>query len=121
MAAGRFWAAQLSWAPTLMVAALLAVLLVHAATWRVMSMTLEANEPARLATLVDLERSLEALLDAVREQRRARGADHVAAARTAVVERLRRLYAEYPAAGSRLGGTAGEVDLIRRAIFLSAG
>ena len=98
-----------------MVAALLAVLLVHAATWRVMSMTLEANEPARLATLVDLERSLEALLDAVREQRRARGADHVAAARTAVVERLRRLYAEYPAAGSRLGGTAGEVE---RALIL---
>ena len=110
MATGRAWLAQLSWAPTLTVAALLAVLLVHAASWRMMSATVEANEPARLATLVDLERSLEALLDAVREQRRARRPDHVAAARTAVVERLRKLYAEYPAAGSPLGGTAGEVE-----------
>ena len=115
MATGRAGVAQLSWAPTLMVAALLAVLLVHVVSWRMMSATLAADEPARLATLVDLERSLQALLDATREQRRVRGADHVAAARTAVVERLHRLYVEQPAAGSPLDATAGHVE---RALIL---
>jgi diguanylate cyclase (GGDEF)-like protein len=70
---------------------LVAVMVVHAASWRMMSATLQADEPARLVILVGLERSVEALRDAVIAEHGTDPRDNVAAAHTAVVERLRRL------------------------------
>jgi diguanylate cyclase (GGDEF)-like protein len=77
--------------PTLAVLVLVAVMLVQAASWRMMARTLQADEPARLVLLVGLERSLEALQDAVLEKGANAPVDNVTAARAAVVERLRRL------------------------------
>jgi hypothetical protein len=74
--------------PTLAVLVLVAVMLVQAASWRMMARTLQADEPARLVMLVGLERSLEALRDAVVERGGDAPVDNVAAARAAVVERL---------------------------------
>ena len=91
MASIRPWATELPWVPTLAVLVLVAVMLVQAASWRMMARTLQADEPARLVMLVGLERSLEALRDAVVEKGADAPVDNVAAARAAVVERLRRL------------------------------
>ncbi len=77
--------------PTLAVVVLIAVMIVQAASWRMISRTLQADEPAQLVMLVGLERSLEALKDAVLHPHSARPVDNVAAARAAVVERLYRL------------------------------
>ncbi len=97
------------WVTTLAVALLLAVMILHAASWRMMSTTLKAEEPARLVTLVGLERSLDALRHAVVDEGGVEAAGNVAAAETAVVERLRRLRhgAPSPAEGSAL---VGEVE-----------
>ncbi len=93
MASSRPWIPDLPIVPTLAVMVLVAVMVVQAASWRMISQTLQADEPARLVLLVGLERSVEALEDAVRDQRSAEPVDNVAAARAAVVERLRRLEA----------------------------
>lgn len=93
MASSRPWSPDLPIVPTLAVLVLGAVMVVQAASWRMISQTLQADEPARLVLLVGLERSVEALEDAVRDQRSAEPVDNVAAARAAVVERLRRLEA----------------------------
>lgn len=85
------WAPDLPWGPMLAIVVLVAVMVVHAASWRMMSATLQADEPARLVILVGLERSVEALRDAVIAEHGTDPRDNVAAAHTAVVERLRRL------------------------------
>jgi diguanylate cyclase (GGDEF)-like protein len=82
----------------LAVLVLVAVVIVHAASWRMMSATLRADEPARLVTMVGLERSLDALAHAVADRAGADPVDNVAAAEGAVVERLRRLRQGSPAA-----------------------
>jgi len=83
--------ADMPWVPTLAVVALLAVMIVHAASWRMMSATLGADEPARLVTLVGLERSLDALRHAVVDDGGTEAVGNLAAAETGVVERLHRL------------------------------
>lgn len=99
MASSRPWTPDLPIVPTLAVVVLVAVMIVQAASWRMMSRTLQADEPAQLVMLVGLERSVEALKDAVLDERSAQPVDNVAAARAAVVERL-----------SRLKDTAGRAD-----------
>lgn len=103
MASSRRWIPQLPIVPTLAVLVLIAVMIVQAVSWRMMSKTLQADEPAQLVMLVGLERSVEALKDAVLDRHSARPVDNVAAARAAVVERLHRL--------RDAAGRAGEAPL----------
>ncbi|NBB71543.1 MAG: diguanylate cyclase [Alphaproteobacteria bacterium] len=88
---------------------LLAVMIVHAISWRMMSATLGADEPGRLVTLVGLERSLNALRDAVVDDGGAAAVGNVAAAEAAVIERLRRLRHGAPATAER-DAVVGEVE-----------
>jgi len=111
VARSRRWGPDLPIVPTLAALVLVAVMIVQAASWRLMSKTLQADEPARLVMLVGLERSLEALKDAVLEPRSAVAVDNVAAAHAAVVERLRRLEnAMGGAGGAPLGDVVAEVN-----------